>query len=84
MTRFHDAAFGRGYGLGLARGLASTPDGNHELWGHDGKLTGSVTDLWHLPSKNLTIAIAWNDDRLNGSAAEFLPVLLRATLRSES
>jgi D-alanyl-D-alanine carboxypeptidase len=84
MTRFHDGGPWRGYGLGLARGLARTPEGNYELWGHGGVITGSITDLWHLPSKNLTIAIAWNDDRLNGSAADFLTVLLRAALGSTS
>jgi D-alanyl-D-alanine carboxypeptidase len=84
MTRFHDGGGWRGYGLGLARGLAYTPEGNHELWGHGGEITGSITDLWHLPRKNLTIAIAWNDDRLNSSAAEFLPALLRAALGSDS
>jgi CubicO group peptidase (beta-lactamase class C family) len=84
MTRFHDAAFSRGYGLGLARGITRTPEGSYELWGHDGEIPGSIAQLWHLPSKDLTIAIAWNDDRLNGSAAEFLPILLRAALGSES
>jgi D-alanyl-D-alanine carboxypeptidase len=83
MTQFQFGAL-KGYGLGLARELARTPEGNHELWGHPGQIGGTITDLWHLPNKNLTIAIAWNDDRLNGSAAEFLPVLLRAALGSES
>ncbi len=82
-TQFHDGAW-KGYGLGIARELARTPEGNHELWGHPGQIAGNITDLWHLPSKNVTIAIAWNDDRLNGPAAEFLPALLRAALGSES
>jgi CubicO group peptidase (beta-lactamase class C family) len=80
MTRFHDGAFWGGYGLGLAR----APEGEHELWGHGGEITGSVTELWHLPSEHLTIAITWNDNLLSGTGAGFLPALLRAALGAES
>ena len=81
MTQFHNGALWRGYGLGLARDRA--PDRKHELWGHGGEVTGSNTELWHLPSEQLTIAIAWNDDSPSGAAAELLPALLRAALGSK-
>ena len=80
MTRFRNGAFWGGYGLGLAR----STEGEHEIWGHGGAITGSITELWYLPSKNMTIAIAWNDDLLSGTETGFLPALLRAALGWES
>ena len=80
MTRFHDSAFSEGYGLGLAR----STEGEHQLWGHEGRILGTSTDLWHLPGENLTIAIAWNEELLSGPEAGFVRVLLRAAMGSES
>ena len=80
MTRFHDGAFWGGYGLGLAQ----STEGEHELWGHGGTIVGSITEIWHVPKKNVTIAITWNDDLLSGPEAGFLPALLRAALGPES
>jgi D-alanyl-D-alanine carboxypeptidase len=74
MTRFH-AGFAQGYGLGLVR---DSIDG-HTMWGHPGDGLGSHTELWHLPQEKLTIAVAWNDDLLDGEAP-FLPALARAAL----
>ena len=79
MTRFQNGALRHGYGLGLAQASA----GNHGLWGHSGTITGSNTELWHLPNEQLTIAIAYNDDRPSGPTTELLPALLHAALGSE-
>ncbi len=47
-------------------------------------MVGGITEASHVPSKNLTIAIPWNDNLLTGPQAGFLPALLRAALGSES
>ena len=61
MTTFSDeGAMWDGYGLGLAH---QTVD-DREVWGHVGDITGFHAELWHLPAENLTITVAWNDDRV--------------------
>jgi hypothetical protein len=75
MTRFHVGAFPEGYGLGLAR---DSIDG-HTMWGHPGDGLGSHTELWQLPQQSVTIAVAWNDDLLDGEAP-FVAALVRAAL----
>ena len=78
MSRFRNGAFWEGYGLGLAR---SSVD-QHVLWGHGGDGLGSHTEFWHVPRKDLTIAVTWNDDQLD-HRAPFPTTLLRLALASE-
>jgi D-alanyl-D-alanine carboxypeptidase len=62
MATFNEGtALWQGYGLGLAR---QTVDGR-EVWGHVGHIQGFHTELWHLPEEDLTMALAWNDDRVS-------------------
>ncbi|HEY6691490.1 MAG TPA: serine hydrolase domain-containing protein [Solirubrobacteraceae bacterium] len=61
MTRFSDeGAMWDGYGLGLAHQRVD----DREVWGHVGDIDGFHAELWHLPEENLTMAVAWNDDRV--------------------
>ena len=52
---------GTGYGLGLAH---QTVD-DREVWGHVGDIPGFHAELWHLPAEDLTMTVAWNDDRIS-------------------
>jgi D-alanyl-D-alanine carboxypeptidase len=61
MTRFHDGGMWEGYGLGLGH---QSVDGR-EVWGHSGDIPGFHAELWHLPDEDLTMAVAWNDDRVS-------------------
>jgi D-alanyl-D-alanine carboxypeptidase len=62
MTTFNEGdALWQGYGLGLA---TQTVDGR-EVWGHAGDIPGFHAELWHLPEEDLTLAVAWNDDRVS-------------------
>jgi CubicO group peptidase (beta-lactamase class C family) len=62
MTKFSDSgALWQGYGLGLAH--QSVDD--REVWGHVGDIPGFHAELWHLPAENLTMTVAWNDDRIS-------------------
>jgi D-alanyl-D-alanine carboxypeptidase len=61
MTTFSDeGAMWDGYGLGLAHQSVD----EREVWGHVGDIPGFHAELWHLPAENLTMAVAWNDDRV--------------------
>lgn len=61
MTMFSDSGgLWDGYGLGLGHQLV---DGR-EVWGHAGDIPGFHAELWHLPEQDLTMALAWNDDRV--------------------
>ena len=75
MRNFHDGAFWQGYGLGLARDSL----GGREMWGHGGNRLGTVTEFWHLPKENVTIAIHWNDDAIDRDG-QILSALLNAAL----
>jgi D-alanyl-D-alanine carboxypeptidase len=75
MARFHPSGTWEGYGLGLAQ---DSFDG-HTMWGHTGDGLGSHTELWHLPREGLTLAVSWNDDRLDRAGGLHL-TLLRAAL----
>jgi D-alanyl-D-alanine carboxypeptidase len=75
MADFHDGAFWQGYGLGLARDSL----GDRELWGHGGDGLGTLTEFWHLPKENVTIAVHWNDDAI-GRDGQILSALLNAAL----
>ena len=77
MASFHDGDYREGYGLGLARSV----DRDDELWGHRGDGLGNATELWHLPHKNVTVAVTWNDD-LIGNEDGFFPGLLHAAIGS--
>jgi CubicO group peptidase (beta-lactamase class C family) len=61
MTTFHDGGMWQGYGLGLGH---QSVDGR-EVWGHGGDIPGFHAELWHLPKEDLTLALAWNDDRVD-------------------
>ena len=75
MTAFNEGrAMWEGYGLGLAR---QTVDGR-DVWGHFGDIPGFHAELWHLPDEDITLAAAWNDDRIDddGIVRTLLPVAL--------
>jgi D-alanyl-D-alanine carboxypeptidase len=62
MTAFNSGtAMWAAYGLGLGRQYV----GGHEVWGHGGDIPGFHAELWHLPDRDLTLAVAWNDDRVD-------------------
>lgn len=75
MTDFHDGTFWLGYGLGVARDFQV----EREMWGHGGDGLGTLTEFWHLPEENVTIAVHWNDDAI-GRDGRILPALLNAAL----
>jgi D-alanyl-D-alanine carboxypeptidase len=75
MTRFRPSEFWDGYGLGLA--LSHIDD--RPMWGHTGDGFGTHSELWHVPKRDVTIAVAWNDDALE-SDAPFVPDLLHAVI----
>ena len=75
MTAFNaGTAMWSGYGLGLGR---QRVDG-HEVWGHGGDIPGFHAELWHLPDRDTTLAVAWNDDQLDDDGA--VRALLRVAL----
>jgi D-alanyl-D-alanine carboxypeptidase len=57
MTRFHEADYFEEYGLGVARLEVH----GHEVWAHGGRIPGFATDLFHLPTEHITLAVAVND-----------------------
>ncbi len=67
MSKFHPTEFWDGYGLGLAQ---YSFDG-HEMWGNTGDGPGSHTEFWHLVKENVTIAVTWNDDVIEGNSGIF-------------
>ena len=79
MTRFRAGEIPwDGYGLGLAR----TTINGLTAWGHGGDGLGTHTEFWHLPGRNLTVAITWNDDVLDGEAP-FLRHLVALALAAQ-
>lgn len=75
MTRFREGGPWERYGLGVA--LSSIDD--VPMWGHGGDGIGTHTELWHVPSEDVTIAVSWNDEQLEADAP-FVPSLLRTVL----
>jgi D-alanyl-D-alanine carboxypeptidase len=72
MTAFRAGADMWGeYGLGLAR---RREGGGQETWGHTGDGPGLHAELWHLPSRDLTLFSVWNDDVID------IPTLQRGLL----
>jgi D-alanyl-D-alanine carboxypeptidase len=67
MAKFHPTEYWDGYGLGLAR---YSLDGR-EMWGNTGDGIGSHTEFWHLVKENVTIAVSWNDDVIDGNSGIF-------------
>lgn len=67
MAKFHPGAFWDGYGLGLAQYSFE----GHEMWGHTGDGLGSHTEFWHLVKENVTIAVTWNDEVIEGNSGIF-------------
>ena len=59
--------------------LGLDSQGDDELWGHGGEMVGGTSELWHLPARDVTIAIAWNDD-LFGREGSTVPALLRIAI----
>jgi len=78
MTRFGDADYFDGYGLGVAH----TDVHGQDVWAHGGRIPGFASDLYYLPKQRMTLAIAVNDEGwpLEDTAAE----LLYAALERES
>jgi D-alanyl-D-alanine carboxypeptidase len=75
MTAFHPGtAMWAGYGLGLGQQFV----GGQEVWGHGGDIPGFHAELWHLPKRDLTLAVAWNDEDLDddGIVRDLLRVAL--------
>jgi D-alanyl-D-alanine carboxypeptidase len=67
MSTFRPTEYWDGYGLGLAQ--YSFDD--REMWGHTGDGPGSHTEFWHLVKENVTIAVTWNDDVIEGNSGIF-------------
>jgi D-alanyl-D-alanine carboxypeptidase len=70
MVRFGDANYFDGYGLGVARAEVH----GQEVWAHGGRNPGFASDLFYLPKKRMTIAVAVNDEGwpLEDTAAELM------------
>ena len=66
-----------GYGLGI--GQRFWKDLGGELWGSVGRVPGFAADLWHAPSRDVTVAVLANDERMD--TTEIADALLRETLR---
>jgi D-alanyl-D-alanine carboxypeptidase len=77
MRRFGPSDAWDGYGLGLAKSYRN----DAETWGHTGDFLGSHTELWHMPSERLTLAVSWNDDVIEDDGG-FLPALFQTVLDS--
>jgi D-alanyl-D-alanine carboxypeptidase len=79
MVDFVPAAFGDyiGYGLGVGKRFFSDLGG--ELWGSVGRVEGFFADLWHVPSRGVTVAVSANDIRID--TTEVADTLLRRILR---
>src|SRR4051794_15800989 len=75
MTRFHPGGGWDAYGLGVA--LSHLDD--RPMWGHMGDGLGTHTELWHLPKEDVTIAVSWNDEAVEGDTP-FVPDVLHAVL----
>lgn len=63
-----------GYGLGIGRRFVR--DFGGELWGTIGRVPGFAADLWHVPSRGITVAVLANDERID--TTETADALLRA------
>ena len=63
MVDFVSAAFESysGYGLGIGKRFVADLGG--ELWGSIGRIAGFGADLWHVPSRGLTVSVLANDER---------------------
>ena len=57
---------------GLARDLGG------ELWGSIGRVPGFGADLWHIPSRDITVAVLTNDERIDPT--EIADALLSKTI----
>jgi D-alanyl-D-alanine carboxypeptidase len=67
MTTFHPAEFWDGYGLGVAKLTFE----DHLMWGNTGDGPGSHTEFWHLVKEDVTIAVTWNDELIEGNSGIF-------------
>ena len=63
-----------GYGLGIGRRFVRDLGG--ELWGSIGRVPGFEADLWHVPSRGITVAVLTNDERIDPT--EVTDAMLRA------
>jgi D-alanyl-D-alanine carboxypeptidase len=78
MVDFVPAAFGDyiGYGLGVGKRFFSDLGG--EVWGSVGRVEGFFADLWHVPSRGVTVTVLANDIRID--TTEVADTLLRRIL----
>ncbi len=76
MTRFREGGPWEGYGLGVALSSVDALP----MWGHGGDGIGTHTELWHIPARDVTIAVSWNDEQLEADAP-FVQSLLRTVLK---
>jgi len=65
-----------GYGLGIGQRFFRDLGG--ELWGSIGRVPGFEADLWHVPSRGITVAVLTNDERIDPT--EIADALLRETI----
>lgn len=65
-----------GYGLGIGQRFYEDLGG--ELWGSIGRVAGFGADLWHVPSRGISVAVLTNDERIDPT--EIADVLLRETI----
>jgi D-alanyl-D-alanine carboxypeptidase len=79
MTDFVPAAMLSYIGYGLGVGKRFVTDLGGELWGSIGRVPGYEADLWHVPSRGITVAVLTNDERIDPT--EVADALLRETNR---
>jgi D-alanyl-D-alanine carboxypeptidase len=65
-----------GYGLGIGQRFVRDLGG--ELWGSIGRVPGFEADLWHVPSRGITVAVLTNDERIDPT--EIADAVLRETI----
>jgi D-alanyl-D-alanine carboxypeptidase len=65
MLDFDARGAGEGAGRGYGFGVSSFELPRHEVYGHGGAIPGYRAALWHAPEHGITLALAWNDERLD-------------------
>jgi D-alanyl-D-alanine carboxypeptidase len=78
MTDFVPASFESYIGYGLGVGKRFFTDLGGELWGSIGRIPGFKADLWHVPSRKITVAVLTNDDGIDPT--DVADTLVRETI----
>ena len=65
MVDFLPAAFESYIGYGLGVGKRFSTDLGGEMWGSIGRTSGFRADVWHVPSRDITVVVAANDERFD-------------------